>query len=147
MDISVLKSLGRWCNTDRVYAAGRIPAEEVSRHLFGMVVPRCGEELASPEWISSFCRDAGIPECGAREAVPVGDLEVPAEAPPNVPPDEAFDGEDDFDPGEAFRGSQLCLQRYVNMASARLNDLLVATSPTLASFRPIQIEWRSPLRN
>lgn len=49
--------------------------------------------------------------------------------------------------GKADKGSRLCLQEFVNapQKQATLNDLLISSSPSLLSFGPTEINWRSPL--
>ena len=49
--------------------------------------------------------------------------------------------------GRATKGSQLCLQNYVNQEPSQLADLIISQSPSMAAFAPQRLHWVSPLQD
>ena len=121
-----LERLGNWCDAQNPRHLAREPAQHAALAMFNRIVPRNeGENRAA--WFNQFCGHCGIQLCATS-------------------PSKGSAGRAEGSrTGKANKGSQYCLQRFVEDSPDDLADLIIAHSPTLQAFGTSKVEWRSPL--
>jgi hypothetical protein len=125
-----LLSLSRWCHTGGPYKSGKEPAEAVSRALFGKVLPDLTRGAGGGRIVSLQARDMAwkfLEQCA---------LEERSRQMTVFPPSQPLTGK--------AKGSQYCIQYYVNAAPEEFEHRIVGSSLSL-ELALSGIEWEAVL--